>query len=171
MTFSAPWFKNIFFIFFIVGFTWQVQAQTIPVNDTYAQEIARVRQILGEDSSFVSFTIRPVAPFRDSLINLLTGSKNFFGNSNYNSTAIEFKAFPFNFISEYNNSRPFGYNNGALFPNRGFQEAISSGFYLRIGPLKVQAKPEIVYAQNQPFPTFADVQGCKSSAESGPIGC
>ena len=165
MAFSLSGFKYLFIIIFVVGITWQVQGQTISVNDTYAQEIARIQQVLGQDSSIASFAIRPILPFEDSILNLLKSSKNLFGNSNYYSPEIEFKALPFNFLSEYNNSRPFGYNNGSLLPNRGFQEAISGGFYLRVGPLTIQAKPEFVYSQNKPFATFADVQANNNSQQ------
>ena len=163
MAFSSPGFKYLFFFICFAGITRQVQAQTISVNDTYAQEIARIQQVLGRDSSIGSFAIRPVSSYRDSILNLLSGSRNLFGNSKYYSPDIAFKALPFNLLSEYNNGRPFGYNNGSLLPNRGFQEAISGGFYLRVGPLTVQAKPEFVYSQNKPFATFADVQANNNS--------
>jgi len=134
-------------------------AQNISVNDSYAQEIARVRQVLGKDSSGVSFSLRPLYLSQDSLLNRLAGSRNLAGDTGVFSSGIEFRILPVNLSSEYNVSRPYGYNNGSLFPNRGLQESFSTGFYFRFGFLKIQARPEFVYAQNRPFAAFADVQG------------
>jgi hypothetical protein len=65
---------------------------------------------------------------------------------------------PFNWLNEYNVKRPYGYNNGSLYPNAGYQSMLSGGFLLKAGILNIQVKPELVYAQNKRFNTFADVQ-------------
>ena len=159
MTFSELKIARILFLTVLCGFAKNTFAQNISVNDSYAQEIARVHQVLGKDSSGVSCSLRPMYLSQDSLLNRLAGSRNLAGDTSIFSSGIEFRILPVNFLSEYNASRPYGYDNGALFPNRGLQESFSTGFYFRLGFLKIQARPELVYAQNKSFAAFADMQG------------
>jgi hypothetical protein len=70
---------------------------------------------------------------------------------------------PINWLNEYNVNRPYGYNNSSLYPNAGYQSMLSGGFFLKAGILNVQIKPELVYAQNKNFSTFADVQANNNS--------
>jgi hypothetical protein len=157
MAFRKTNLKKLVLIIAISG-SFRLAAQSISVNDTYAQEIARMRQVLGKDSSGASFSLRPMYLSGDSLLNRLVGSRNLIGNISAYAPGIVFRILPVTMLSEYNVDRPYGYNNGSLYPNRGLQELFSTGFYFRLGFLKIQARPEMVYAQNRSFPTFADVQ-------------
>jgi len=165
MTFSELKIARILFLTVLCGFARNTFAQNISVNDSYAQEIARVRQVLGKDSSGISFSLRPMYLSKDSLLNRLAGSRNLAGDISIFSSGIEFRILPVNLLSEYNVSQPYGYDNGELFPNRGLQELFSAGFYFRLGFLKIQARPELVYAQNKSFATFADVQGGNNNSQ------
>ncbi|HVW14762.1 MAG TPA: hypothetical protein VHB54_13085 [Mucilaginibacter sp.] len=164
MTFRKISFKKLVLSIIVFGTAFHLSAQTISVDDNYAQEISRIRQVLGKDSSGFSFSVRPMDLYQDSLLNRLAGSRNLAGDTSVYSPGIEFRILPVSLLSEYNLNRPYGYNNGPLYPNRGLQELFSTGFYFRLGFLKVQAKPEFVYAQNKPFPGFADVQSGNDNA-------
>lgn len=159
MTFSTLPLKFSTLILLVFGISQHLFAQDISVNDNYAQEAARILQLSGNSSITNSFAIKPVDLTGDSLLNTLAGSRNLSGDTNIFSLPVIFRMLPANFISQYNANRPFGYNQGSMFPNRGIQELFSAGFYLSAGFLKIQVKPEFVYAQNKPFATFADVQG------------
>src|ERR1700756_3598567 len=89
------------------GTSFRLSAQSISANDNYAQEIARVRQVAGKDSSSVSFSLRPMYLSEDSLLNRLTGSKNLAGHTSFFSSGIVFRIFPVNLLSEYNVNRPY----------------------------------------------------------------
>jgi hypothetical protein len=41
-----------------------------------------------------------------------------------------------------------------MIPATGLQSIVSGGFFLKLGPLTIQAKPQMVYAQNTPFKGF-----------------
>jgi len=57
-------------------------------------------------------------------------------------------------IVQYNSTTPYGWNDGPMIPNRGFQSYSSVGIYLKKKFISVQFRPEIVFAQNQSFKTF-----------------
>jgi hypothetical protein len=165
MTFLKTGFGKLILFLVFLSSSSHLFAQNISVNDIYAQEIARVRQVLGKDTLGGSFSVRPMYLSNDSLLNRLAGSRNLAGDTGVFSSGIVFRVLPVNLLTEYNVSRPFGYNNGSLFPNRGLQQSFSMGFYFRVGFLKIQARPEWVYAQNKSFPTFADVQGATNNPQ------
>jgi hypothetical protein len=135
-------------------------AQTISVG-SYAEDLARRNQVLGNDSNSSSFTIRPVvsqaANGRDSIIKKLLASK-LYSQFTFVGIPSGVQILPFNWLNEYNVKRPYGYNNASLYPNAGYQSMISGGFLLKAGILTIQVKPELVYAQNKRFDTFADIQ-------------
>jgi len=146
--------KNIFLLILLAVLPACVFAQAIPVWNRYANENARVRQLLGDTNIKASFSVRPIN-FGDSIAQHLTAGKNLLTDTG----AIGLYLLPVHFLSEYNFNRPYGYNNGSLYPNRGLQNLLSAGLLFKAGILRIQLQPELVYAQNRSFPTFADVQG------------
>jgi len=142
----------LFLLVSIKGFS-----QSISVGDNYAQEIARIHQLLGEGDSVSSFTIRPINLIHDSLLNRLVAGRNLLPDSS--SKAFAIKILPLSLQNDFNLNRPYGYNNSSLYPNRGLQTRLSGGFFIKASIFRLQFKPELVYAQNKTFETFADVQG------------
>src|SRR5665648_312111 len=53
-------------------------------------------------------------------------------------------------------SHPYSLNDGAMIPARGYQTIVSGGVYTKFGPLSIQLRPEVVYAENKPFKTFVE---------------
>jgi hypothetical protein len=60
---------------------------------------------------------------------------------------------PLSSITRYNSRQPYGWSDGALMPVAGLQAILSTGFFLQLGPMAVQAKPEFLYADNPSYPT------------------
>ncbi|XHR97957.1 hypothetical protein ACFJIV_15630 [Mucilaginibacter sp. UC70_90] len=143
-------------------------SQTVTVG-SYAEELLRREQVAGNTDSISSFVIRPLTstvagPALQSLI-----SSHEYLKFNFMGMPSGLRILPFNWLNEYNVNRPYGYNNSSLYPNAGYQSMLSGGFLLKAGILNVQIKPELVYAQNKNFSTFADVQARKQFA--GTHGC
>jgi len=137
---------------------WNCFSQTISVNDDYANELARVHQLLGGVDSITSFTVRPLNLTGDSLLSKLVSGKNLLHPVNGRPSVLSIQLLPFNWLNDFNLNRPYGYNDGSLYPARGYQTRVSGGLYVKAGVLVLQLAPEIVYAQNENFATFNNVQ-------------
>nr|WP_221284638.1 capsule assembly Wzi family protein [Mucilaginibacter sp. SP1R1]MBB6149550.1 hypothetical protein [Mucilaginibacter sp. SP1R1] len=139
-------------------------SQTLPIG-SYAEDIARREQILGKGDNTASFNIRPVNSSwndADSSLQNLVASKTY-AKFNLMGMPSGIQLLPFSWLNDFNANRPYGYNNSSLYPNAGYQTMVSGGFLLKAGILRVQVKPEFVYAQNKRFDTFADVQANSTS--------
>ena len=136
-------------------------AQTITVG-SYAESIARMNQLLGVSDDLSSFTQHPLnSAFNikaDSSIQNMVAGKSLLPKFNLLGIPSSIKILPFTWLSDYNSKLPFGYNNGPLFPNVGYQTMVTGGVFIRAGILNIQFKPELVHAENGSFLTFADVQ-------------
>lgn len=136
-------------------------SQTIPVGD-YAESIARMNQLLGISDDLSSFTQHPLnSAFNskgDSAIQSMVASQNLVPKFKLFGIPSSVKVLPFTWLNDYNSKLPFGYNNGPLYPNVGYQTMITGGIFIKAGILNIQFKPELVHAENSPFLTFADVQ-------------
>lgn len=138
-------------------------SQTIPVGDKFAGDIARRHQVTDTINNPASFSIRPVSVANDTSLARLVAGKNLFPKFKIFSAPSSVQLLPFSWLNEYNTNRPYGYNNGSLYPNAGYQTRVSGGFYISAGILKVQLKPELVYAQNKNFKTFTDAEANDNS--------
>jgi hypothetical protein len=144
-------------------------SQTIAVGN-YAEEIARRDQITGQSDNPFSFTIRPVSvqwentKIDSSLQDLTFGNKASPAIKLFGVPSVV-QILPLHWLNEYNLNKPFGYNNGDLYPNAGYQSSLSGGIFIKTGILVVQLNPEWVYAENKPFNTFAEVQANNNSPQ------
>lgn len=157
---------KILLVFIFVFFFRKSYSQLIPANG-YVEDVLRREQIKGNAINSCSFIIRPIdsqwaIDTSNSDLQSLIANKT---SSKFNlfSVSAGFHLLPVNWVSDYNTKRPYQYNNGPLYPNKGYQSMLSTGFVIKAGLLRVQLKPEFVYAQNQSFNTFADVQANKGS--------
>jgi hypothetical protein len=153
--------KLLVLICILLFFNLKSIAQTITVG-SYAETLARMNQLTGASDDLSSFTQHPLnsafnAP-GDSLLQNMVAGKNLVPKFTLFGIPSSIKILPFNVYNEYNSKLPFGYNNSSLYPNVGQQTLISGGVYIKAGYLNIQLKPEFVYAQNNTFLTFADVQ-------------
>ena len=136
-----------------------LQSQTINLNESYIQNNFRLAQLNGDFDSSVSFTVLPLHIGRGGV----SFDKSILGGDDYGSEILSFwkdrglvKVLPVDWNLEFTSHHPFSRNNGAMIPNKGFQQLISAGIYAEIGPLSVQFKPEYVYAENAPFDGFPE---------------
>ena len=162
--------KVLLSIFTCLLFVLKSFSQTIPVGD-YAETLARMYQILGTGNQLSSFTQRPLDQNfvlkTDSALQGLVAGKNLAPKFNLFGIPSCIKILPFTWLNEYNTKLPYGYNDGPLFPNVGYQTLLTGGVFVKAGVFNIQIKPELVYAENKPFPTFGTVYANKQSSVIG----
>lgn len=135
-----------------------VSAQSLPVGTPVVDEYYRRAQLLGNQDTLTSFTVRPIFPsvqkgifFPDSM-NYQQDPRNHWVSRNGKMKA---SLLPFSFQTQGNSDHPYGWNDGAMIPAKGFQAMASIGGFVQLGPLTIQLRPEIVSAQNQEFETLS----------------
>ncbi|NRS88248.1 hypothetical protein HNQ02_001162 [Flavobacterium sp. 7E] len=132
----------IIIVFIIISI--KIKAQNIAVGSIdFMEERSRNEQLLGRLDSLVSFTLRPLP---QSLIN------NY--QNNLRKDKVNLQILPISLTQQYNTSAPSGWNDGSMVPAKGYQTLLTAGLYANYGPLKIQIKPEYVYAANPDFETF-----------------
>lgn len=150
--------KNLILLICLLFIQIKSFSQTIPTGDSFLNNIARRDQVSGISQNAASFSIRPISvndQVDSSLLKLVAG-KNLFPNFKVFSAPSSVQLLPISWLNDYNVNRPYGYNNGSLYPSAGYQTRVSAGIYISAGILKIQLKPELVYAQNKSFKTFPD---------------
>jgi hypothetical protein len=155
--------RRIFFTLIILIAVFKVNAQSIPVGIPDLDDYYRRQQLLGKVDSNLSFTVRPISPRYNSEIGDIydpdgTVKKNHWtqlGPVTFAKGLGQFQILPLTWQQQYNSNHPYGWNDGLMVPSKGYQTMISGGFYLRIGPLSVQLKPEFVYASNPAYNGFS----------------
>jgi hypothetical protein len=136
----------------------EVFSQTLPVGQLENIDDAyRRQQLLGNDTSKSSFMIRPIYISEVNKFNLSEDDQSFavpdFRKELYRSFngKIALYALPIVLQQQYNTHHPYGWNDGAMIPAKGYQSLVSGGFYAKVGPLSIQFKPEFVFAENKDF--------------------
>lgn len=135
--------------------------QTLPVGTPVLEDYYRREQLLGKVDSNISFMVRPLTAealkrydiFHDLVDTSGEHVKNA-GEIHYGQKSFQFKILPFTWIQQYNSKRPYGWNDGAMIPARGYQTLVSGGAFFKYRCLNFQIRPEAVYAQNQDFSPF-----------------
>ncbi|MGQ7944785.1 capsule assembly Wzi family protein [Flavobacterium sp. WC2509] len=134
-------FKLIILI--LIGFSSNAQNITVGSIDMIEQR-SRNEQLLGNGNPFVSYTLRPLA------IELVDSTQT----SEIGSKKIITKILPITLKQQYNTFAPYGWNDGAMIPAKGYQTYLSTGMYAQYGILSAQLKPEYVYAANPNYEIF-----------------
>ncbi|MBB2145911.1 hypothetical protein GM921_10465 [Pedobacter sp. LMG 31464] len=150
---------KLLFLVFICNIT-ALFAQTLPVGMLgNIDDFYRRQQVLGNDTSKVSYMVRPlylspVVQEHQRLDDSPEGlSKEYFRSLLYLSAnqKMAVYALPVVWQNQFNSHHPYGINDGAMIGAKGYQTLLSAGIYARFGPLSVQFKPEVVFAQNAAF--------------------
>ncbi|PRY89718.1 capsule assembly Wzi family protein [Mongoliibacter ruber] len=136
--------------------------QTVPLNTPVLEEYMRRMQLLGKLDGSSSFAIRPLYPMdafqRYNGIDLDSTFTDFDTSTFHRKYGQDdegtLMAMPFTYRTQFNSEYPFGLNNGAMIPNRGFQHVLSGGIYLEQGGLSIQFQPELLIAANRDFSGF-----------------
>jgi len=149
-------------VFYILTLTLSnVRAQSIPVG-TYLDDYYRRMQLLGWVDSTISYSVRPLhtAAFRvadsyDPDSSLQQDSWiDFHGTVRSADEKFLFRVLPVTWKQQVNSHHPYGWNDGAMIPAKGYQTLLTAGFYAEWGPLSVQLQPEYLYATNKAFETL-----------------
>jgi len=156
--------KIAFFLAFCLSATLS-KGQSIPVGTPVLEDYYRRAQLLGQLDSSISFTARPFFPVEalkiknafDPTQTLDQARKTKFdGAYRFGGKKGFIQLLPFTWQQQFNTHHPYSLNDGAMIPARGYQTMISGGFYAKFGPLSIQLRPEVVYAENKPFKTFVE---------------
>jgi hypothetical protein len=137
-------------------------SQTVPLGTPVLEEYMRRKQLLGELSDKTSFNIRPLYPvlaFDKGIGFDLDGTFVDFEESDFHryfdkNEKLKILVLPITNRFQYNSDYAFGLNNGAMIPNRGMQNVLSTGIFAQYGKLSLQLQPEILMAQNKDFQGF-----------------
>lgn len=159
-------FQPKILIFIVLGFSaFLSKGQSIPVGTPILEDYYRRAQLMGHVDSSLSFTSRPFFPVNalklknsfDPMQSLDQQRKTKFdGRFHFWGEKGLLQLLPFTWQNQFNTHHPYSLNDGAMIPARGFQTIVSGGFYARFGPLSIQMRPEVVFAENKPFKTFTD---------------
>jgi hypothetical protein len=148
---------SLVFLFFLVTIA---SAQTLPLGLLQnLEDNFRRQQLLGNDTSKRSFMVRPL--HMSETDNLNYGDPASFVKLRtelWKSADNKFKlyALPIAWQQQYNSHHPYGINDGAMIPSKGYQTMFSAGVFLKAGPLTVQLRPEYVFAQDSKYPVLTD---------------
>jgi len=131
----------------------------MPVLEDYY----RRAQLIGKVDSNVSFTIRPTIQATSlKVTDIFDPDSTLKHNYWVKSTTVSFakgkgiyRILPLSWLQQFNSDRPYGWNDGAMIPAKGYQTMLSGGFYLKYKILSIQLKPEYVYASNLQYDGFA----------------
>ncbi len=154
--------QGIFFLFFILP-CFQSIAQTVPVGTPVLEEYYRRNQLMGGFDPAVSFTVRPLSTLfiSDEMKSFYPDSAEVgekFGNmeSSWKTENGKGSAYllPAKMQVLLTSHHPYGWNDGAMIPAKGFQTMISAGIFAKYGPVSLQLMPELVFATNPGFDTF-----------------
>lgn len=149
----------LFFLLFIL-LSFQSIAQSLPVGTPVLEEYYRRGQLMGKFDSTVSFTIRPLYSFASTNAFYPDSAdvRESFGTVESSWRTEDGKGkvqlLPPSMQIQMNSHHPYGWNDGAMIPAKGFQTLISAGVYAEYGPLSLQIMPELVFATNPGFDTF-----------------
>lgn len=136
-------------------------SQTLPVGIPVIEDYYRKTQLLGNNDSLISFTIRPLTTV--SRLEIADGKRNLGEKllnikNNLSWSKGSFELLPLNVQHQYNSQLPYDWNDGAMIPANGNQTQLSFGVFFKQGPLSIQLKPEYVHAENLEFEGFPSDQ-------------
>ena len=128
------------------------KAQNIPVGSVdLIEQRVRNEQLLGNGNPKISYTLRPLA------LDLIDSTQT--ESNTINSKKVNVKVLPITLTQQYNTFGPYGWNDGAMIPAKGYQTLLSAGLFAKYGILSVQLKPEYVFATNPNFEILPLTEG------------
>ncbi|MCH6198337.1 capsule assembly Wzi family protein [Aquiflexum sp. LQ15W] len=135
---------NVIKVFFLISMSVMVRyshAQMIPAGELQIEELIRRKQISDSLAPVHSMFFRPL-----------------YQNINDTLTGSEFIIRPTNFFQRntFNTVRPYGWGDGPMISQVGFQQYFSLGLAIENKFLFAQFQPEIVWAQNKPYLGFVE---------------
>jgi len=161
--------KKIFFTLNVISafacliFAGNTYAQSLPVGTPVLDDYYRRMQLLGKVDSTQSFSVRPLLSKSELNVKDMYDpdstlkQDHWIGSSlvSFGSGNGQFQILPLSWQQQFNSDHPYGWNDGAMIPARGYQTMVSGGFFVKYGPLSIQLRPEYVYAANTAFTGYA----------------
>ncbi|SFG62400.1 capsule assembly Wzi family protein [Pedobacter insulae] len=152
--------KTVAIFLFLLSNVFIASAQTLPLGLLHnLEDNFRRQQLLGNDTSKRSFMVRPLhmseaddLNYGDSASSVKLRTQLWASSSN----KFKLYALPITLQQQLNSHHPYGINDGAMIPSKGYQAMFSAGVFLKAGPLTVQFRPEYVFAQNSKYPVLTD---------------
>jgi hypothetical protein len=148
---------KVVFILMILAEALIAQGQTLPVGTPSLEDYYRREQLLGRLDSTVSFAIRPLSNQvmqRQNIYNpdsTLQNDRSIFRTANKKGLL---QLLPVNWQHQITTAYPYGWNDGAMIPSKGYQTMFSAGVYAEYKFLSIQFRPEFVFAQNAAYQGF-----------------
>src|SRR5688500_9080019 len=131
-------------LFTILSLSAQVDAQYLPVGTPVLEDYYRRLQLLGKIDSTISFNIRPLAIQALQVQDVYDpDSSSFVDKSIMWDVPGESRVqlLPVIWENQYTSAYPYGWNDGAMIPNVGYQTFFSAGVYARYKFFSVQLRP------------------------------
>lgn len=146
-----------YFIYLLSFLMVSVGSNAQNLNEPSADEIIRNAQLERKLEPKWSYCIRPLQYSSiDSVFAMKKGVGNIYKLNQYSflKTGV-FSINPIILTQQYNTARPFGWNDGAMIPSRGYQIYASGGVSVKYGILNIDINPEIIWAENKNFDTLS----------------
>lgn len=148
-------FKLFVLIFLLSGLG--LKAQTLPLGSPIVENYLRRQQLLGKFDSTFSFNYRPITLSKNGIRvdSTVFNTSRYFGEpiTAFNGRAT-IRTLPLEFRLAYDHNYPDSRNDGAMIRSRGLQNYVSIGFFAEMGPLTIQLKPELIWAENKEYQGF-----------------
>ncbi len=149
--------RQFLFYFFIFFPLFLSQAQEIAFGISTIDEFLRRKSLVDTNNNSTGWMLRTASGSVEGLF------------YQRDSLSLEKKLFDYDILPIYFNTRldgkrPYVGGEYGMIPARGAQTFLSTGFQARFSILHIQFRPELVTAQNLPFPGFPD------TFSSGTIG-
>lgn len=154
--------KQLLFLCMVLTGGQALQAQTLSLDLQYFNDYVRDAQLLGKIDSGISLMIKPLH-IDHALGNrtVFTGDSTLWPSdkTKYNKafkamdqSAGNVKLLPLHMRTQFNTIHNYGWQNGAMVPNRAWQSFFSAGFAMRYGKwFELQIRPEYIRAANEPY--------------------
>ncbi|WP_246581450.1 capsule assembly Wzi family protein [Echinicola shivajiensis] len=163
--------KVLFVLVLLIQGTTTLFGQSILAGMPVFEEAMRRKQLLGELDSGISFNIRPLQPslfYSNEVYKDYTGFQigSTLGQKNGNVDKKYISYLPLRNTTAYNSGRPYGWGNGTMIPNVGFQNLVTGGIAGKFHFINIQLMPEWVWAQNSSYFGYPkDFLGSTNSAQ------
>lgn len=155
-------FLTAIIIAFIYVIPVALNAQSLPVTSHILNDYYRTMQLAGKVDSNISFTVRPLSAtglkVRDVFDPDSALKSGYWAKAQpvlFDKGRGQFRLLPLTLQQQFNSDHPYGWNDGAMIPAKGYQTLVTGGFYVKHGVLSIQFQPEFVYAANPAFNGFA----------------
>ncbi len=139
--------------------------QPLPIDLPIFNESVRRAQLMGQVDKSSSLMIRPSMPLQSDSAHgeytfdrIISGFKSpgVTSSKKYLNGKGVFRILPASYQTQLNSNHPYGWGDGSMINNRGYQHTVNAGIYNQIGPLSIQLRPEWIYAQNKAFDGFPE---------------